>query len=198
MDQQSGHLKAIIAVTAIVISVIIGAGLFWFLFLAPQAGEALGKLGWYLLAGSAEGFLSNTDSVGFNTEDLSPMTKDLYLQPIEVGLTVRLKNIYFDFDKATLKPESFVELDKVVAFLESNPTVEIEIAGHTDSKGPDQYNLTLSQGRSQSVVNYVVKQGIDASRLTAHGYGEGKPIDTNDTEEGMANNRRVEFTVLKK
>ena len=158
----------------------------------------IGKLGWYLLAASSEGFLPATDSVGFISEDLSPMTKDLYLQPIEIGVVVRLKNIYFDFNKTTLKPESFVELDKVVDFLEQNGTVEIEISGHTDSKGSDVYNLNLSQGRSQAVVDYVVKQGITASRLTAHGYGESKPIDTNETAEGQANNRRVEFTVLKK
>jgi outer membrane protein OmpA-like peptidoglycan-associated protein len=82
--------------------------------------------------------------------------------------------------------------------LKQNPKVEIEISGHTDSKGSDDYNLNLSQGRSQSVVDYIVSQGIDSSRLTAHGYGEGKPIDTNDTDEGRANNRRVEFTVVKK
>jgi outer membrane protein OmpA-like peptidoglycan-associated protein len=124
--------------------------------------------------------------------------KDLYLQPIEVGLTVRLKNIYFDFDKTTLKSESYTELNKVVDFLKRNETVEIEISGHTDSKGADTYNETLSQGRSQSVVDYLISQGIDGARLTAHGYGESRPIETNDTEEGRANNRRVEFTVLKK
>ncbi len=158
----------------------------------------IGKLGWYVLTASAEGFLSSTDSVWFNSEELSPMTKDLLLQPIEVGLTVRLKNIYFDFNKTTLKSESFVELNKVVNFLDQNSTVEIEIPGHTDSKGTDEYNINLSQGRSQAVVDYLVSQGIDRARLTAKGYGEGKPIDTNDTEAGRANNRRVEFTVLKK
>ncbi len=158
----------------------------------------IAKLGWYVLTASAEGFLSTTDSVGFNSEELSPMSKDLFLQPIEVGLTVRLKNIYFDFDKTTLKSESFTELNKVVAFLDENHTVEIEISGHTDSKGSDEYNLNLSQGRSQAVVDYLVSQGIDRGRLTAQGYGESKPIETNDTEAGRSNNRRVEFTVLKK
>ncbi len=158
----------------------------------------VGKLGWYVLAGSAEGFLPSTDSIEFNSEDLSPASKDLYLAPIEVGYTVRLKNIYFEFNKATLKSESFVELNKVIDFLQGNPTIEIEIAGHTDNKGSDEYNNTLSQGRSQAVVDYLVQQGIDAVRLTAIGYGESKPIDTNDTPEGQANNRRVEFTVLKK
>jgi len=158
----------------------------------------VGRLGWYVLMASAEGYLPATDSLDFNSEDASPVSKDLFLTPIEVGLTVRLKNIYFDFNKTTLKSESFVELNKVVDFLQSNPTVEIEIAGHTDSKGTDEYNNTLSQGRSQAVVDYLAGQGIDAARLTAKGYGESKPIDTNDTPEGQANNRRVEFTVLKK
>ena len=157
--------------------------------------QPISRLGWYVLTGSAEGFLNASDSVIVNSPDDTPVIKDVYLQPIEVGLTVRLKNIYFDFDKTTLKKESFVELNKVVDFLKKNAKVEIEISGHTDNKGSDDYNLTLSQGRSQSVVDYIISQGIEGSRLSAHGYGEGKPIDTNDTEDGRANNRRVEFTV---
>ena len=74
----------------------------------------------------------------------------------------------------------------------------MEISGHTDSKGSDDYNLNLSQGRSQAVVDYIIGQGIESYRLVAHGYGESKAIDTNDTDAGRANNRRVEFTVLKK
>lgn len=155
------------------------------------------KLGWYILSASAEGYLNTTDSIYADSEELTPFMKDLYLTPIEVGVTVRLKNIYFDFDKTTLKPESFTELNKVVNFLNENPSVEIEISGHTDSKGSDDYNANLSQGRSQSVVDYLVSQGIQEYRLGAHGYGESKPIDTNDTDDGRANNRRVEFTVLK-
>jgi outer membrane protein OmpA-like peptidoglycan-associated protein len=160
--------------------------------------QELKDLNWYYVTGSAEGFLSATDSVYVDDEENTPFIKNIYLEPIEVGLTVRLKNIYFDFDKTTLKKESYPELNKVVDFLKQNPSVEIEIAGHTDNKGSDEYNLNLSQGRSQSVVDYIVSQGIDRGRLTAQGYGEGKPIDSNDTDEGRANNRRVEFTVLKK
>jgi OOP family OmpA-OmpF porin len=160
--------------------------------------QEIKQLGWYMLMGSAEGYVNGVDSVQAISEEHTPVIKDIVLQPIEVGLTVRLKNIYFDFDKTTLKKESFVELNKVVEFLKQNRTVEIEIAGHTDSRGSDEYNLNLSQGRSQAVVDYLISQGIDKSRLVAHGYGEGKPIDTNDTDEGRANNRRVEFTVLKK
>ncbi len=159
--------------------------------------HAIPKLGQYFIAASAEGYLNAADSVSINDEELTPVTKDIYLEPIEVGVTVRLKNIYFDFDKTTLKHESFVELNKVVDFLKQNRTVEIEISGHTDNKGTDEYNDDLSQGRSQAVVDYIVSQGIDSYRLAARGYGESKPIDTNDTDEGRSNNRRVEFTVLK-
>jgi outer membrane protein OmpA-like peptidoglycan-associated protein len=158
----------------------------------------ISRMGWYVMTASAAGFLNSTDSILVSSDEETPVVKDFYLQPIEVGITVRLKNIYFDFDKTTLKSESFVELNKVVEFLKQNSSVEIEISGHTDSKGSDTYNETLSQGRSQSVVDYLVSQGIESARLTAHGYGESKPIETNETEEGRANNRRVEFTVLKK
>jgi OOP family OmpA-OmpF porin len=164
---------------------------------AGKYSQDLGGLGWYVLTASSEGYLNATDSIQIESDEVTPVTKDLYLQKIEVGLTVKLKNIYFDYDKTTLKSESFVELDKVYEFLSANPRVEVEIGGHTDSKGSDVYNANLSQGRSQSVVDYLVNQGIDRSRLTAHGYGESKPIDTNDTNEGQANNRRVEFTVVK-
>ncbi len=156
------------------------------------------KLGWYIISASAEGFINATDSVEAESEELTPFVRNIYLEPIEVGVTVRLKNIYFDFDKTTLKKESYPELNKVVDFLTQNQSVEIEISGHTDSKGSDDYNANLSQGRSQAVVDYLISQGIDSFRLTAHGYGESKPIDTNDTDEGRANNRRVEFTVMKK
>jgi outer membrane protein OmpA-like peptidoglycan-associated protein len=160
--------------------------------------QEIQKLGWYMFTASAQGYLNASDSVEVLSEEMTPVIKDLFLQPIEVGLTVRLKNIYFDFDKTTLKKESFVELNKVVDFLKGNPHVEIEISGHTDSKGSDEYNLNLSQGRSQSVVDYIISQGIEDFRLTAHGYGETNPIETNDTDAGRANNRRVEFTVVKK
>lgn len=160
--------------------------------------KEISQLGWYMITASAEGYLNATDSVEASEDGLSPFSRDLYLPPIEVGATVRLQNIYFDFDKTTLKDVSFIELNKVVEFLKQNETVEIEISGHTDNRGSDEYNVNLSQGRSQAVVDYIIGQGIDEFRLVARGYGETKAIDTNDTDAGRANNRRVEFTVLKK
>ncbi len=120
------------------------------------------------------------------------------VSPIEVGSVVRLNNIFFEFAKATLMPESFPELDRTVKFLEENKTLELEIAGHTDNVGSDETNQKLSQARAQSVVTYIVEHGIDQSRLIAKGYGESRPIAFNNTEEGRAMNRRVEFKVLKK
>ena len=159
--------------------------------------QEIKRTGWYMYVATAEGYVNATDSVEVISEEITPVIKDIVLQPIEVGLTVRLKNIYFDFDKTTLKSESFVELNKVVDFLKQNSSISIQIEGHTDSKGSDDYNLNLSQGRSQSVVDYLISQGIDASRLSAQGFGESTPIDTNDTDAGRANNRRVEFRVVK-
>ncbi len=153
--------------------------------------------GWLGLTGSAEGFLNATDSI-LNDREETMLVVDLYLDPIAVGATVRLNNIFFDFDKTTLKPESYKELNKVVDFLESNSSVSVEIAGHTDNKGSDEYNENLSQGRAQAVVDYLNSQGIDESRIEARGYGESMPVDTNETDEGRAINRRVEFTILSK
>ena len=155
-------------------------------------------LDWYFITAKAEGYINGLDSVQYNSEDQTLLTKDIYLKPIEIGTTVRLENIFFDFDKTTLKEESFVELDKVVEFLNSNGSLEIEIAGHTDSKGGDDYNMDLSQGRAEAVVNYLIENGIDEFRLVAKGYGETVPLKSNNTDEGRAYNRRVEFTILKK
>jgi OmpA-OmpF porin, OOP family len=123
--------------------------------------------------------------------------KDLYLVPIEVGQVVRLNNVFFDFDKWDLRPESFIELKRVVKLLKENPSIEIEMSAHTDSRGSDEYNFKLSDNRAKSVMEYIISQGIDPNRITSHGYGETKPVATNDTDEGRQLNRRVEFKILK-
>ena len=101
--------------------------------------------------------------------------------------------VYFEFNKSKVDPKSFKLLDDVVTALKSNPDITIEIGGHTDSKGSSSYNKRLSQRRVDSVRSYLVNKGIDGKRLTAVGYGEDVPIDTNRTPDGRANNRRVEF-----
>jgi len=120
------------------------------------------------------------------------------LSPIEVGQVVRLNNIFFNTGKATLKSESFLELDRTTEFLNNNPDMEIEIGGHTDDVGSEAYNQKLSQARAQSVADYLIEKGIATERLQVVGYGELQPISFNNNEEGRQTNRRVEFKVLKK
>jgi outer membrane protein OmpA-like peptidoglycan-associated protein len=105
--------------------------------------------------------------------------------------------VYFDFDKFNLREESFVELNRVVDFLNEHPTISIEISAHTDSKGSDDYNLKLSDNRAASCRAYLVSKGIAADRVTSKGYGESKPQVDNDTDEHRQINRRVEFVILK-
>ena len=95
-----------------------------------------------------------------------------------------------------MKSESFVELDKLVEILQKNPSIKIEISGHTDDKGELDYNQKLSQQRAESVLQYLVKKGVDKTRLIAKGYGESKPIVPNDSEENKAKNRRTEVRIL--
>jgi outer membrane protein OmpA-like peptidoglycan-associated protein len=118
------------------------------------------------------------------------------MKPFKVDVVIRLNNIFFETAKATLLPESQQELDNLVKILNDNSKMKIEIQGHTDNVGSDASNLTLSDNRAKSVVAYLVGKGIAANRLTAKGYGETKPVATNDTDEGKALNRRVEFKII--
>ncbi|WP_075589922.1 OmpA family protein [Labilibacter marinus] len=120
------------------------------------------------------------------------------LRNIEEGGALILNNIFFETAKSTLLPTSFEELDKVVDFLKEGTVSLIEISGHTDDVGSDKLNQNLSQQRAQSVVKYLVSKGVEAQRIKGVGYGESRFLDTNKTEAGRSNNRRVEFLVLKK
>ncbi|MBN8767369.1 MAG: OmpA family protein [Thiobacillus sp.] len=106
---------------------------------------------------------------------------------------LELEGVNFDFDKATLRQEDIAIIDKNVAGLDKWGNVNIEVAGHTDSRGSEQYNMKLSQRRAETVRNYLISKGIAADRLTAKGYGEAQPIADNATEEGRFKNRRVEL-----
>lgn len=129
------------------------------------------------------------------------ITEDIIMASIseirEKGIAVRINNIFFEFDRYSLKPESFPELDRLAKVLKENPGTRVEIAGHTDDIGSDEYNLELSRKRAQSVATYLISVGCSRTGLIPRGYGEQKPIDTNETEEGRALNRRVEFRFVK-
>lgn len=124
----------------------------------------------------------------------STYEKNIALQPIEKNAAIVLQNIFYETGKFELQPESLAELDKVVQLLNDNPTLKIEIGGHTDNVGTAANNLTLSNNRAQSVVKYLISKGIAAPRLTSKGYGATQPVAGNHTEAGKAQNRR---TVLK-
>jgi OOP family OmpA-OmpF porin len=114
----------------------------------------------------------------------------------EVGKAVVLNNIYFETDKSELLASSNEELDKLFKMLMDNPKIVIEISGHTDNTGTKDHNKLLSEARAKAVVDYLIKKGIQKDKLTYKGYGADKPIATNDTEEGRAKNRRVEFKII--
>jgi outer membrane protein OmpA-like peptidoglycan-associated protein len=145
-----------------------------------------------------EGYLFYSQNINLKetTTETKPYEIEVLLEPIAANSKITLNNVFFDFDKNELKQESFVELDKLADLLKKNPTVKIEISGHTDNKGDKKYNLTLSQKRAESVVNYLVQKGIAAARLVAKGYGDTMPIAPNDIEENKAKNRRTEVKVL--
>lgn len=130
------------------------------------------------------------------TENLEPFQKDVPLDKIEVGKSVVLKNIFFETAKFDLKPTSKTELNKLIAFLNANPKLTIEIGGHTDNVGKPKDNQFLSENRAKSVKNYLVENGIEPNRLSTKGYGDTTPIATNETETGRAENRRTEFKVI--
>lgn len=128
---------------------------------------------------------------------------DLCLEPFEVGKPIEIKNVLYDFNKATLRPESKLVLNNLVRVMKDNPNIKIELASHTDSIGSQAYNLKLSQDRAQACVDYIVSQGIQENRIFAKGYGKSKPVAPNSLPNGQDNpdgrqlNRRTEFTVLK-
>ena len=153
----------------------------------------------YAFSAAVPGFIAVNENIDLSDlKEYKEITQDLYLVPIEVGQTVRLNNIFFETGKSDLLPASYVELDKLVKVLNENPNMEIEVEGHTDNVGSDPFNLSLSKNRAKAVYDYLIFKGISASRIKSNGYGETKPIETNDTEEGRAQNRRVQFTIMKK
>ena len=127
-----------------------------------------------------------------------PIEQNINLEPVMAGTVTVLKNIFFDTDSYALKEKSITELQRVIRFLQENPSVRIEISGHTDNTGQPAYNQKLSESRALSVYNYLISNGIDKYRISFRGYGHTRPVATNDTPEGRQQNRRIEFRVLEK
>ncbi len=150
----------------------------------------------YLLNVSEEGYLFYSDHFAMKqTPSHTPYRKDIPLDPLSTGKSTILRNIFFAFDSDSLKNESEVELQLLVKLLENNPSLQLEIGGHTDNIGSREYNKTLSENRARSVVKYLIRKGIDPERLTYRGYGFDKPVADNETAEGRAQNRRTEATI---
>jgi len=154
-----------------------------------------GKL--YALNVSRKKYLFHSESFSLKEyKETKPYNVNVKLKPIKEGSAVVLKNIFFETGSFELKIWSRTELDKLTAFLMENESVKIEISGHTDNQGGEELNQKLSENRAKSVKEYLLNNSIVSTRLVYKGYGESKPIDSNETDEGRANNRRTEFKIL--
>jgi len=153
----------------------------------------------YGFMAKSDGFFSVRENLNtVNIDKYKELDLDLLLVPIEVGETVKLNNVFFDAGLSTLQRESFGELNNLAAMMKHNPTIQIELAGHTDNKGTAEVLQKLSEDRVETVKNYLVQKGISADRITGYGYGATKPVAPSDTEENSLKNRRVEFKIVKK
>src|SRR5690606_19189641 len=150
----------------------------------------------YACAVNKEGYLFYSQH--FSLRDFKvnePYNLDIYLIRPEVGTSVVLNNIFFEVNKYGLRSESQAELNTLIALMEKNPTLTIEIGGHTDNSGNDSDNQVLSERRAKAVVEYLTERGIAVSRLSYQGYGSSKPVVPNTTPENKQLNRRTEFVV---
>ena len=189
----------------------------------PETGEyfiALPSGGTYGYYAEKEGYMGQSEHFDIREEwEFNEFVVDIVLYPIETPVEIeeempaeeeveeqvtetiseepiRMNNIFFEFNVWKLRPESFLELDRWVKMLKENPQLKLEIHGHTDHVGTEEYNRNLSEKRARSVANYLIEQGISPDRLTTKGFGESQPVATNETEEGRQQNRRVEVKII--
>ena len=197
--ETKGPLAAKVSLRGVNDNIIVGSkpvqpGVYEFRVTHPEAKD-------YRLAVEKAGyvFLNQNINIRGAGEGDQVLTRTIELRKLKVGTTSILRNIYFDYNRATFKTESYTDLNKLEAMLRQNPNVRVEISGHTDNYGPWQYNRSLSQKRAEAVKDFLTKKGIDARRVKAVGYGESRPLASNDDEQdGRELNRRVEFKVLQK
>jgi outer membrane protein OmpA-like peptidoglycan-associated protein len=166
-----------------------------YLFILPPGKD-------YNVSYEAEGYLFESDNLLIPKSTVyAEVEKPVELAPIKAGEKIILNNIFFEFDRDEITENSRVELAKLERLMQKNPSVKIEISGHTDSKGSDSYNQKLSQKRAVAVVKYLTDRGVDGDRMVGVGYGETQPIaintntDGSDNEEGRAMNRRIELKI---
>ena len=150
----------------------------------------------YEILVTKEGYFNKT--VKIDNLSKNDILQEILLTPVEIGKSIIIDDLHFKTGLTELDDASYRLLDQLVDFMSQNSTLKIEIAGHTDSDGSEEFNQTLSEGRAQSAVNYIIEKGVDQNRLVAKGYGETQPLFENDTEENKANNRRVELKVIGK
>jgi outer membrane protein OmpA-like peptidoglycan-associated protein len=153
----------------------------------------------FIMTVKRKGFVPESKYISkINPRFTKPLDMFVDLKLIEVGISYRLNDIYFDFNSVELKPESKIVIAEFSDFLTDNPTLKVSIQGHTDNIGNGNDNLILSENRAKAVYEYLIKLGIIKSRLDYKGFGESKPIESNRTEDGRARNRRTEFVIIEK
>jgi outer membrane protein OmpA-like peptidoglycan-associated protein len=147
----------------------------------------------------AKGYLAENANMDVTAKDkYSEQKQDLYLVPFNVGQTVKMNNIFFQQSRYYLTTSSYPELLRLIRIMKDYPTVEIKLSGHTDNQGDPALNLKLSLDRVNEVKKYLSSHGINGGRITTEGFGDTKPVASNDQEETRMKNRRVEFTITKK
>lgn len=153
----------------------------------------------YGIAVNKQGYLFHSENINVPAEsEYSEIRRPITLKKVDIGNKILLKNIFYDYGKATLRPQSIAELNQLVKLLNLSLTMKIEIASYTDSQSSEEFNLNLSQARSQAVLDYLFAAGISREQMIPKGYGESNPIATNDNEEGRKLNRRTEINILEK
>jgi len=147
----------------------------------------------------ADDYLFHSENMNISESEVNrEIINDIRLKRVEVGQSIVLNNIFFDTGAAELRPESYAELGILYKLMFDNPSLKIEISGHTDNVGSAGLNQRLSERRARAVVDFLIERGIDPERLTSKGYGFERPIASNETAQGRQLNRRTEFEIIEK
>ena len=153
----------------------------------------------YGISINAPGYLFHSQNVDIpEANGYQEISKNVKLNKLDVGSRIVLNNIFFDYNKASIKSESFAELERLVELMIVEPYMRVEISGHADNVGSDNYNKNLSNEQAKAVVDLMVSLGIASDRFEYIGHGFDQPIADNETDEGRQRNRRTEFKILSK